>query len=68
MREFLPTEAVGRGLGAPVPLDHALDEMAIDALTFTPIGDGEMTFREALSANYTDGMLILHRGRIVYGR
>jgi CubicO group peptidase (beta-lactamase class C family) len=25
-----------------------------------------MTWRESLSANYTDGILILHRGRIVY--
>ena len=27
-----------------------------------------MTWKESLSANYTDGMLILHRGKIVYER
>ena len=31
-------------------------------------GDEEMTWRESLSANYTDGMLILHKGKIVYER
>lgn len=68
-RELLPTESVGRGLGAPTPLPVALDEAAIDALTFTPMGgDGPMTFEAALGANYTDGLLILHRGRIVYER
>ncbi|MEM8996041.1 MAG: serine hydrolase [Acidobacteriota bacterium] len=68
-RELLPTEQVSRGLGAPNPLPAALDEAAIDALTFSPMGGGEaMRFDEALGANYTDGMLILHGGRIVYER
>ncbi len=65
-RELLPTKAVSRGLGAPVPLDRALDD-GIDAITFKPLGsDAPMTFRESLDANYTDGLLILHDGRIVY--
>lgn len=69
LREFLPTEQVSRGLGAPVPLAYDLDETAIDALTFKPIGsDEEMTWKESLSANYTDGMLILHKGKVVYER
>ncbi|MGB5253634.1 MAG: hypothetical protein WBN68_13025, partial [Sedimenticolaceae bacterium] len=59
LREFLPTEQVSRGIGAPVPLEYDLDETTIDALTFQPLGgDEEMTWRESLSANYTDGMLI----------
>ncbi|MGB5492952.1 MAG: serine hydrolase, partial [Sedimenticolaceae bacterium] len=69
LREFLPTEQVSRGIGAPVPLEYDLDETTIDALTFRPMGgDEEMTWRESLSANYTDGMLIFHRGKIVYER
>ena len=75
LREFLPTEAISRGLGAPVPLDYpgeeelARMEKAIDSLAFTPIGSEEtMTWHESLYANYTDGILILHRGRVVYER
>jgi CubicO group peptidase (beta-lactamase class C family) len=69
LREFLPTAQVSRGIGAPVPLQYDLDETAIDALTFTPIGSKEeMTWKASLSANYTDGMLILHKGKIVYER
>lgn len=75
LREFLPTEEIGRGLGAPVPLDYpAPHDFAdlraeIDALTFTPMNGGEaMTWEESLFANYTDGMLILHRGVVVYER
>ena len=68
-RELLPTEQVSRGIGAPVPLQYDLDETAIDALTFMPMGsDEEMTWNESLSANYTDGMLIIHLGKIVYER
>lgn len=68
LREFLPTEQVSRGLGAPIPFEYALDD-GIDDVTFMPLrGEEEMTWEEALSANYTDGMLILHEGRIVYER
>lgn len=75
LREFLPTEEISRGLGAPVPLPYPPQseraEMArnIDALTFMPIdGDEEMTWDASLYANYTDGILILHRGEVVYER
>ncbi|MBK5926664.1 6-aminohexanoate hydrolase [Rhodobaculum claviforme] len=75
LRQFLPTVQLGRGLGAPVPLDTlppvAFAEMraAIDALTFRPIGaEEDMTWAASLDANYTDGIAILHRGRVVYER
>ena len=75
LREFLPTEEISRGLGAPVPLEYlppaefADMRQQIDALTFMPMnGDAPMTWDESLYANYTDGMLILHRGRVVYER
>ncbi len=75
LRQFLPTVQVSRGLGAPVPLDYlppaAFVEMrgSIDALSFRPIGaEEEMTWETSLHANYTDGILILHRGRVVYER
>lgn len=68
IRELMPTKRVGRGIGAPVPLDYAIDE-GIDGVTFTPLGGGEpMTWKQSLSANYTDGMLVLHEGRVVYER
>ncbi|MEZ5558705.1 MAG: serine hydrolase, partial [Pseudomonadales bacterium] len=69
LREFLPTGQVSRGIGAPAPLEYALDEPAIDALTFNVLGsDEEMTWKASLSANYTDGILIMHQGKIVYER
>ena len=65
-REIQATKRVGRGMGPVSPLAEALDP-AIDELTFTPIGaTEEMTSKASLEANYTDGMLILHRGAIVY--
>ena len=66
IRELMPTKQVSRGLGAPVPLEYALDD-GIDAVTFTPMGgDKPMTWLEALDANYTDGMLVMHKGKVVY--
>ncbi|WP_404376640.1 serine hydrolase domain-containing protein [Vreelandella aquamarina] len=65
-RELLPTTQVSRGLGAPSPLYYALDDK-INDVTFTPLGSREpMTWQASLSENYTDGMLILHHGQIVY--
>jgi len=75
LREFLPTEEISRGLGAPVPPDYptpaefAEMRAQIDALTFMPInGSEEMTWERSLFENYTDGMLIMHKGEVVYER
>jgi CubicO group peptidase (beta-lactamase class C family) len=68
IRELLPTKQVNRGTGSPVPLMYAIDDN-IDDVRFTPSGsDEQMTWRQSLSANYTDGMLIIHKGRVVYER
>ncbi len=68
MREFMPTVAVSRGLGAPAPLTYRLDPL-IDRLRFLPWGSEEpITFAEAFERNYTDGLIILHRGEVVYER
>jgi hypothetical protein len=68
IRELLPTKQVGRGIGQPVPLGYAIDD-GIDAVRFVPLASDEpMTWKESLSANYTDGMLIIHKGRVVYER
>jgi CubicO group peptidase (beta-lactamase class C family) len=67
-RQLMPTANVSRGLGAPVLLERKLDE-TIDAVKFTPLGgDAEMTWEQSLAANYTDGIVVLHDGKIVYER
>jgi CubicO group peptidase (beta-lactamase class C family) len=68
MRQMLPTINVSRGLNAPDPLKYKLDKK-IDAITFKPWGEEKsMTWEESLWKNYTDGMIILHKGRVVYER
>ena len=65
-REMQATRRVGRGLGPQSVLPEALDAN-IDALTFSPLGsDDTMTWRESLDANYTDGILVMHQGQVVY--
>lgn len=67
-RQLMPTVNVSRGLGPVAVLPTALRD-DIDSLTFTPLGaQRTMTWRESLDANYTDGIVVLHRGRIVYER
>ena len=66
IRELMPTKQVNRGIGPLGPLDYAIND-GIDAVTFTPMGGGKpMTWKESLSANFTDGMLIIHKSRVVY--
>lgn len=68
LRELLPTQQVSRGLDAPVPLQYALDD-AIDEVTFVPTGHTQpMSWAGSLDANYTDGILVLHRNKVVYER
>ena len=67
-RELMPTVGVRNDAGGASDLDLDLDP-ALDQVTFTPLdGDDPMTWDEAFAANYTDGILVLHRGRIVYER
>ena len=75
LREFLPTEEISRGIGAPKsltylpPASFADERQKIDALTFMPMNGSEpMTWEQSLYANYTDGMLIMHKGKVVYER
>ncbi|MEP6875630.1 MAG: serine hydrolase domain-containing protein, partial [Burkholderiales bacterium] len=66
--QLLPTTTVSRGSGPVCVLPRA-DRDDIDAVRFTPIGRSEvMNWSESLAANYTDGIVVLHRGRIVYER
>jgi CubicO group peptidase (beta-lactamase class C family) len=67
-RQLQPTAVVPRGNHPVVPLPRA-ERDDIDAVAFQPIGRSDaMTWAQSLAANYTDGIVILHRGRIVYER
>jgi CubicO group peptidase (beta-lactamase class C family) len=66
IRELVPTERVSRGIEPPSTFEYSIDE-GIETVKFTPVGSAKrMTWKESLSSNYTDGMLVLHKGKIVY--
>ena len=68
MRELVPTVPVSRGSGPVAALPRA-ERSDLDAVTFVPIGTTTpTTWAAAFDANYTDGILVLHRGRVVYER
>jgi CubicO group peptidase (beta-lactamase class C family) len=68
MRLFLPTSLVSRGGAAVCELPRA-ERSDLDAVAFRPIGRSDpMGWGESLLANYTDAIVILHRGAIVYER
>ncbi|MFC5343214.1 serine hydrolase domain-containing protein [Brevundimonas staleyi] len=67
-RELLPTAEISRGDGPVSVLPVALRD-DLNAVTFTPMGgDAPITWEQSLAENYTDGILVMHRGRIVYER
>lgn len=67
-RELAPTVAILRGDARVTALPKSA-RTDIDAILFTPIGGGApISWEQSLAANYTDGILILHRGHIVYER
>lgn len=67
-RELMPSVAVPTAPGDVTAFPEALDPN-LDNVTFTPLdGEESMTWDEAFDANYTDGLLVLHQGRIVYER
>ena len=67
-RQLMPTVNVSRGLTPAVPL-KTRQRNDIDALTFVPLGrEQPITWAQSLQENYTDGIVILHRGELVYER
>ncbi|KIH82526.1 serine hydrolase domain-containing protein [Pseudomonas batumici] len=67
-RQLMPTTNVSRGLESPVALPAAL-RSDIDRLRFTPLDTKTpMSWEQSLAATYTDGILVLHRGKVVYER
>ncbi len=67
-RRLGATSNVSRGLAAPVALPRA-ERDDLDAVSFKVLGsDQTMTWAQSFGANYTDGIVVLHKGRIVYER
>lgn len=66
IRELMPTKRLRTGSESPLSLEYALDKN-IDLVTFTTMSTKQtMTWKDSLGANYTDGILILHKGKMVY--
>ena len=67
-RQLMPTVGVDKGRSASSALALALDA-SLDQVGFTPLGsDKKITWKEAFDANYSDGVIVLHHGRVVYER
>lgn len=67
-RHFMPTAEISRGDEAASVLPRRLRD-DLDEVRFTPLGgDAPMTWAQSLDANYTDGVIVMHRGEIVYER
>lgn len=65
IREITPTANVWRGTGAPNALRSA--PVDIEQVRFKVMGTGEeLSFVQALDRNYTDGILVMHKGRVIY--
>ena len=68
MRELLPSRSIPRGAGPASPLPAGADRSAeIEALRFTG-ANGEMSFAAYLDSTYTDGVIVLLDGKVVYQR
>ncbi len=68
IRRLVPTSVVPRGHEAASTLPRA-ERTDLDAVTFQPTGGNDlMTWEQSLAANFTDGILVLHRGQVVYER
>jgi CubicO group peptidase (beta-lactamase class C family) len=70
MRELAPTVNVWRGKTAPSDLGAAPHgrEAAIEALAFEDLRGRPLTWAQSLRETYTDGIVVLHRGRRIYER
>ena len=66
MRQFMPTTEVQAAQKNRYRFQEKLDA-GIDSVTFLPWNSEQaISWEASLSINYTDGILILHKGNIVY--
>ena len=67
MRSFTPTVRVAASdAGTPFPRNLKPD---LGAVRFTPLGaSAEITFEQSLTDVFTDGILVLHKGEVVFER
>lgn len=64
IRELVPTANVWRGEGPIVPLPRAPRDL--DAIPITTMDGKSITFADVPALTYADGLLVLHKGAIVY--
>lgn len=64
IRELVPTAAVWRGEGAPSALPRAPRDL--DGIKITSMDGKEFTFADFPALTYADGLLVLHKGAVVY--
>ncbi|MCS6766912.1 MAG: beta-lactamase family protein [Candidatus Protistobacter heckmanni] len=63
-RELLPTANVARGKGPVSALPAA--PVDLDGISFKTMTGASMNWTEALAKFYTDGILVMHKGKVVY--
>ena len=66
IQALVPTATIGRA-GATSPLPAA-PNAKLDAVAFTTLTGTPTTWGDAFDTNYTDGIIVLHKGRVVYER
>ncbi|KFX26810.1 6-aminohexanoate hydrolase [Ralstonia solanacearum] len=66
MCEFVPTRTVWRGDGPVSRLPRA--ERDLGGVSFTDADGRRRTVADMLALTYTDGILVMHRGKVVYER
>lgn len=64
-RELKATANIRRGAAGPSALPRKLRD-DIDAIAFTTMEGEGMTWGQSLDAMFTDGVVVLHRGAIIY--
>lgn len=66
IRQLMPTVGVYRGPKSSMDFTFEIDNN-IDNLTFNPIGENQtVNWTDALAKTYTDGIIVLHKGVVVY--
>jgi CubicO group peptidase (beta-lactamase class C family) len=64
IRELRPTISVWHGNGTPSIMPQAAVDL--DSLAFTDDKGAQATWADMLQRTYTDGVIVMHKGRVVY--
>ena len=64
LQQLVPTKTIWNGGGCPAP--YVSTPVSVENIQLTTLGGETLSFQENIDKSYTDGLAVLHKGKLIY--